>query len=608
MTSCIINNGTLSASFEINRGVRQGDPLSPYLFIIAVELLAVSIRSCSEINGIKIDLKEFKMVQYADDLTAFVSDISSAQCLFKLLDRFEKCSGLKVNYTKTEAMWIGSSRNNTETPLALKWRKTVKALGVHFSYNNEESMQKNFYDKLRGIKSQIRLWSWRGLSLFGKVTIIKTLLLPKVLYVSTILPPPSEFLKAFQTIIYNFLWKGPDKIARTATINDYEYGGLKLTDLTTSIMSLRITWIGRFLSDNFYPWKAYLLHLLKPFGGKFFLHCDFNIDDYNIFPIFYKEMLHWWSDFRSRFDSVSPHETIIWNNHKIRVNGKPIFYNNYNSANIVLLSDLKFDLNNTESFNLAKRNGLKDSNFLTWTGVRCAVPSHLRIRSCEVNKDHVRSLQFKIGDKIFDPAFCKSKDFYGLLISCKSTESRGFTKLKSKFSIDDVETKKAFSLIRTCICETYVQCFQFKILNDILFTNSRLVKIGLIQSDLCTFCNIGVETVDHLFFYCVYSRVFWDEFESYWFAIAKEQRKLELKTILLGVTDTKCPLFNYLIVLGKLHLWNCRRNKRLPFFPSYKELVKRKYKIECYIAAKYNNGKMLEAKWKPLRDCNWLGI
>ena len=133
-------------------------------------------------------------------------------------------------------------------------------------------------------------------------------------------------------------------------------------------------------------------------------------------------------------------------------------------------------------------------------------------------------------------------------ISCKSTESRGFTKLKSKFSIDDVETKKAFSLIRTCICETYVQCFQFKILNDILFTNSRLVKIGLIQSDLCTFCNIGVETVDHLFFYCVYSRVFWDEFESYWFAIAKEQRKLELKTILLGVTDTKCPLFNYLRV------------------------------------------------------------
>ena len=63
----------------------------------------------------------------------------------------------------------------------------------------------------------------------------------------------------------------------------------------------------------------------------------------------------------------------------------------------------KLSESNTESFNLAKRNGLKDSNFLTWTGVRCAVPSHLRIRCHEIKKDHVRSLQFKIGDKIFDP-------------------------------------------------------------------------------------------------------------------------------------------------------------------------------------------------------------
>ena len=110
-----------------------------------------------------------------------------------------------------------------------------------------------------------------------------------------------------------------------------------------------------------------------------------------------------------------------------------------------------------------------------------------------------------------------------------------------------------------------------------------------------------METVDHLFFYCVYSCLFWDEFESYWFTIAKEQRKLELKTILLGVTGTKCLLFNYLTVL-----WNCCRNKSPPFFSSCKELGKRKYETECYIAAKYNSSKMLEAKWKPVLNCNLL--
>ena len=85
--------------------MRQGDPLSPYLFIIAVEILAAAIRASKEIKGIKLESDEYKIVQYADDLTAFLSDVKSVQNLFKLLDRFEKILGLKVNYTKTEAIY-----------------------------------------------------------------------------------------------------------------------------------------------------------------------------------------------------------------------------------------------------------------------------------------------------------------------------------------------------------------------------------------------------------------------------------------------------------------------------------------------------------------------
>ena len=61
----------------------------------------------------------------------FVPDLECAQRVFHLLDQFESCSGLKVNYSKTEAMWIGSSRQNTETPLGLKWCNSVKALGLN---------------------------------------------------------------------------------------------------------------------------------------------------------------------------------------------------------------------------------------------------------------------------------------------------------------------------------------------------------------------------------------------------------------------------------------------------------------------------------------------
>ena len=149
ISSCVINNGTCASHFEIQRGVRQGDPVSPYLFIIgdreqSTEVLATAIRSRTNIQCIKIGKEELKFVQYADDLTVFVPDIESAQHIFILLDQFETCSGLKVNYTKTEAMWNGSFRNNTAAPLGLKWVNTVKALGIVFTYNETEQLQKTF--------------------------------------------------------------------------------------------------------------------------------------------------------------------------------------------------------------------------------------------------------------------------------------------------------------------------------------------------------------------------------------------------------------------------------------------------------------------------------
>ena len=148
-----------------------------------------------------IGQEEFKLVQYADDLTLFVPNIECVKLILQLLDRFTSCSGLK-NHTKTEAMWIGSCRQNIATPLGLRWSKSVKAVGIVFTYNDTDQLQKNFYDKLKDIRIQIRLWNSRGLSLFGKVTVIKSLLLPKMLYVFSVLTTPGEFIKQLNTIIY----------------------------------------------------------------------------------------------------------------------------------------------------------------------------------------------------------------------------------------------------------------------------------------------------------------------------------------------------------------------------------------------------------------------
>jgi len=83
---------------------------------VAVEILAIATGQNSAIKGITIGKKETKLLQCADDPTAILSDINSAQTLFKLLDDFKKLSGLEANPTKTEGMWIGSSRENKTKP------------------------------------------------------------------------------------------------------------------------------------------------------------------------------------------------------------------------------------------------------------------------------------------------------------------------------------------------------------------------------------------------------------------------------------------------------------------------------------------------------------
>ena len=239
--SCVINNNGLATDFfSLERGVRQGNLLSPYLFVVAVETLALAIRQNPQIIGIKIGGEETKLLQYADDTTAVLSDIDSAQALFNLLEVFKNISGLVINSSKTEGMWIGSSRDKTSKPFGIKWPdEPIKALGVYYSYDIKLLHEKNFIERLDSVKKLINIWSSRGLSIYGKVTIIiKSLIIPKFVYISSLLLVPKEIVKELNQMIFKFLWKGTDKVIRLSTINEFENRGLKMINLESMIKSL----------------------------------------------------------------------------------------------------------------------------------------------------------------------------------------------------------------------------------------------------------------------------------------------------------------------------------------------------------------------------------
>ena len=208
---------------------------------MAIEILAITIRSDPSIQGISIEDKEFKIAQYADDLTAFLANIDSVNKLLKLLDSYGECSRLNINYTKTEAMWIGVDKENTVKPFGFKWLKIVKGLGVCFCYDIEEREKCNFFNKFKKVYKEIEMWKWRRLSLCGKATIIKTVLIPKFIHVMSTMPTPTGFIKQLEKIIFKFLWNGPDKISRSASINKIKYGGLNITDITTFIKIAEIS-------------------------------------------------------------------------------------------------------------------------------------------------------------------------------------------------------------------------------------------------------------------------------------------------------------------------------------------------------------------------------
>ena len=193
---CVTNNGYASAFFNLQRGARQGCPLSGSLFVLCTEILANAIRSNAGIQGINIYGKEFKISQYADDTTVFVSDSISAQNLFQLLNAFQNCSGLEVNKSKTEGMWLGANKNNSEEPLGITWPKDpILALGIHFSYDEEAAFQKNFEQKLSSMTSLLNLWYPRNLTQQGRIVILKALALSKLIYNTAVLPVTSNFIQ-----------------------------------------------------------------------------------------------------------------------------------------------------------------------------------------------------------------------------------------------------------------------------------------------------------------------------------------------------------------------------------------------------------------------------
>ena len=141
-----------------------------------------------------------------------------------------------MNMQKTQVAWIGflkNANNNLCPDLNLNWVKHFKLLGIEFTNNIDLMMDKNYYPRLANIEKLLNSYAKGKISLVGKITVIKSLAIRKLVYPMSVLPKPSEeILNLLHKLFRKFIW-GTSKPRMTLSQleQDFVEGGLKLTNL-----------------------------------------------------------------------------------------------------------------------------------------------------------------------------------------------------------------------------------------------------------------------------------------------------------------------------------------------------------------------------------------
>ena len=272
ISSCVLVNGFTTGYFPVARGVRQGDPLAPLLFILGLEVFLRRVNNSQNIQGLELGGKHIEYTAYADDITCFCRDVNSAKRVFKDFEDFSRISGLHLNKTKTEGMWIGRNRLEGDKISEIRWTDNgIRILGIYFSYDEKETRRMNFDKRLDDIKCTFLRWKNRGLTLIGKIQLLKTFAVSKIMYLVSNIEIPDDFVKKVERMMFEFLWNGPDKISRATLYAEYVDGGLKFPNLRCMIETQLVKWIQRYIMQSNHNW-IFFLSLLQTIWWKFYFY------------------------------------------------------------------------------------------------------------------------------------------------------------------------------------------------------------------------------------------------------------------------------------------------------------------------------------------------
>ena len=517
-------------------------------------------------KGININKEEFKISQLADDTTLYLADISSLKNSLLLLERFSVCSGLCINKDKTEVIPL-NIQNVDKHKLGISWQKgSFKMLGIWFSSNEDEMIRLNLNDKVERIKNTIIAWSNMHLTMFGKITVLKTMVLSQILNVCSTVYVPEYFIKQVDKLFFQFLWgQGKRaKVKREVMINSKTQGGAKMIDFQNMIYSMKALWIKRFLSSTSKSTnlalhcagikeKSILLHKLPAANFPLSLSkFDSQIIDswykfYAVYPDGIQEILNEKLVYNKFIliggKTISPNHVFIKKTNISQV-GQLVKHGNFKSIQEIEiefncdLEDLRYH-SVLSAIPMGWKTKIKSNTTLDFT------PSSWEIPRLKLNVEKLNN-----------------KDIYNGLACNMSTPQAQNKWVEYYPFMDKFNWSKIYLLPAKVSNDLKLQSLQFSIIHRYTACNYNLNLWNIIKSPMCQSCNL-TDSIEHFFFYCDCVHSLWNVVKILSKKVLNLHFNCTVLEVLLGIPcqrNSALHLLNLIMLLTKQFIYLSKKN------------------------------------------------
>jgi hypothetical protein len=261
-TAQILVNGVPTDSFYIRRGVKQGDPLSPTLFVLVVECLAAAINNDKRLTGLPMNdgPQREKFQLFADDSLSLAPNYKQQSIIIEYFQLFCKATSSKLNLDKSISIIIGNPKDIQHYPPAIQSAtEAERYLGYFFT---NKGIERRMPKILQSIKASLILWKSSGTTIKTKTTILNTYALSRLVYYSYIeeftddeIDQINKLITWFMSAPNNINNIGPTGINSTNLMaakrskHSMKEGGWGIWDISCRQKSQKIWIFNRFINE-----------------------------------------------------------------------------------------------------------------------------------------------------------------------------------------------------------------------------------------------------------------------------------------------------------------------------------------------------------------------